>query len=84
MTHHLALKIPIHSNLQNVIFAQLSHTFTPNLQSELSEVVDDLGNHDNTDWSLGFFTGEFLEGEIPSTRPVIPRLLEPVRTSLPD
>ena len=29
------------SNLQNVVFTQLSHAFTPNLQSELSAVVDD-------------------------------------------
>ena len=48
MTYHLALKISIHSNLQNVVFAQLSHAFTSNLQSELTGVVDDLGNHDNT------------------------------------
>ena len=82
--HHLVLKNAIQSNLRNVLFAQLSHAFTPNLQSELSGVVDDLGNHDNTDWSLGFFTGEFLEGEIPVARPVILRLCEPVRTRLPD
>ena len=78
------LKIAIHSNLQNVVFTQLSHALTSNLQSELSEVEDDLGNHDNMECSLGFFIGEFLEGEIPGTRPVIQRLLEPVRTSLPD
>ena len=47
--HHQALKIAIHSNLQNVVFAQLSHAFTHNLQSELSGVVDDLSNHDDTD-----------------------------------
>ena len=68
----------------NVVFTQLSHTYTHNLQNELSGVVDDLGNHDNTDWSLGFFIGEILEGEIPVARPVILRLLESVRTSLPD
>ena len=49
MTHHLALKITIHSNLQNVVFAQLSHTFAHNLQSKLSGVVDDLNSHDDTD-----------------------------------
>ena len=84
ITHHLALKIAIQSNLRNIVFTQLSHAFTSNLQSELSGVEDDLGNHDNMDLSLSFFIGEFLEGEIPGTRPVIPRLLEPVRTSLPD
>ena len=62
MMHHLALKIAIHSNLQNVVFAQLSHAFTPNLQIELNGVLDDLCNNDNTNWSLGFFIGEFLEG----------------------
>ena len=40
MTHYLALKIAIQSNLQNVIFAKHSHTFTNNLQSKLSGVVD--------------------------------------------
>ena len=49
MTHHLALKIAIQSNLRNVVFTQLSHALTPNQQSELSGVKDDLGNHDNKD-----------------------------------
>ena len=42
MLHNTPSSIKNHnSNLQNVIFTQLSHAFTPNLQSELSAVVDD-------------------------------------------